>query len=282
MFCERIAQADSTYRFGPKQGKLPPMTETILLDRQPDGCAVLTFNRPQARNALRLEMMRCFAQIVNDLHGDASLRALVVTGAGEEAFCSGGDLQELSGYPSEADARAMITLMGDALLALERLPVPVIAAINGYALGGGSEIALACDLRIVDEKARLGLMHIRLGLTPGWGAGQRLLRLVGYARAMSLLVRGHVMHAEELQTLGLANQVVAQGRALPHALSFARHICEAPPQVVRSIKRLLQAGLTSPYEAALQTERDLFPPLWAADAHLQAVEDFLSRARNDA
>ena len=174
----------------------------------------------------------------------------------------------------------MITLMGDALLVLENLPVPVIAAINGYALGGGSEIALACDLRIVDETTRAGFVQIRNGLTPGWGAGQRLLRLVGYARALELLVTGRIMHAPELEALGLANRVVPTGTALNHALDFAHQIAQSPPAVVRAIKSLLQAGINQPYEAALKTERALFPPLWAAEPHLKAVETFVNRQKD--
>jgi enoyl-CoA hydratase len=118
-----------------------------------------------------------------------------------------------------------------------------------------------------------------MGLTPGWGAGQRLLRLVGYARAMELLLRGNILQGAELATAGLVNQVVEAKNALPHALKFAEHIAASPPDVVRGIKALLQAGLNQPYEHALQTERDIFPPLWAADAHLQAVEQFLNRTK---
>ncbi|MCB9453542.1 MAG: enoyl-CoA hydratase/isomerase family protein [Anaerolineaceae bacterium] len=256
------------------------MTEKILLESYPDGVTVLMFNRPQARNALDLESMRLFAETVSCLREDAGLRVVVLTGAGEQAFCSGGDLVELSNYPSEADAINMITLMGDALLTLERLPVPVIAAINGYALGGGSEIALACDMRIVDEAVQLGLVQIRLGLTPGWGAGQRLLRVVGYARAMDLLLRGHVLHASEIEELGLANRIVEQGSALPQALRVARQIAAAPPDTVRGVKALLQAGMNHPYEMALQIERAVFPPLWAAEPHLKAVNDFLNRRKS--
>lgn len=265
-----------------QHGKALPMIEQsgkILLEYPVEGVAVLTFNRLQARNALDLESMHLFAETIARLKGESALRVLILTGAGETAFCSGGDLVELSNYPSESDASAMITLMGDALLALERLPVPVIAAINGYALGGGSEIALACDMRIVDEDVSLGLVQIRLGLTPGWGAGQRLLRAVGYARAMDLLLRGHVMHAPEVEVLGLANRIVERGSALPQALRVARHIAESPPDVVRGIKALLQAGVNQPYETALQTERDIFPSLWAAEPHLQAVADFLNRRK---
>jgi enoyl-CoA hydratase/carnithine racemase len=256
------------------------MTNKLLTEHRPDGTAVLTFNRPEARNALDLETMHCLTEEITRLENNPGLRAVVLTGAGEEAFCSGGDLIELSQYPTAEDARRMITLMGDALLRLERLPVPVIAAINGYALGGGSEVALACDLRIADEGARMAFVQIKMGLTPGWGAGQRLLRLVGYPRAMEMLLRGNVMRGPELLAAGLVNRVVEAGSALHHALRMAEHIAASPPDVVRGIKRVLQAGLNRPYETALDIEREVFPPLWAADAHIQAVENFLKRERN--
>jgi enoyl-CoA hydratase/carnithine racemase len=255
------------------------MTNKLLIEKRTNGVAILTFNRPESRNALDLETMRQFAEFVGDLANDSQLRAVIVTGAGEDAFCSGGDLIELSAYPAAEDARHMSALMGDALMALERLPVPVIAAINGYALGGGSEVAMACDLRIADETARMAFVQIRLGLTPGWGGGQRLLRLIGYARAMEFLLRGNIMRSAELEAAGLVNRVVEAGSALKHALIMAEQIAASPPDVVRGIKRLLQAGLNETPEQAQQIERDIFPPLWAADAHLQAVEQFLSRER---
>jgi enoyl-CoA hydratase/carnithine racemase len=255
------------------------MSDSLLFEQHDDGVAVLTFNRPHARNALDLETMRRFADVVPQLVTNRALRALVLTGAGEAAFCSGGDLVELSGYPSAADAEGMIALMGDALLALERLPLPVIAAINGYALGGGSEVAVACDLRIVDEQARMGFVQIRLGLTPGWGGGQRMMRLVGYAKALEILLEGRPLHADELLSLGLANRVVPSGTALQHALDFARQLTQWSPDVVRAVKTLLQAGLNATYDNALQVERSVFPPLWAADAHLDAVQMFLEKGK---
>jgi enoyl-CoA hydratase len=266
------------------------MTDTldsVLLEYQPAAptsdskIAIITFNRPHARNALDLAAMRQFANIVQRLMDQCAelndLRCVILTGAGEVAFCSGGDLVELSQHPTETDAVNFITLMGDALLALERLPVPVIAAINGYALGGGSEIAVACDLRIVDQSARMGFVQINLALIPGWGAGQRLLRLVGYAKALDILLRGQSMSSDTLLELGLVNQVVDNGQALAAALEYARHIAAQPSDVVRAIKALLQAGLHQPYEAAQQTERDLFPALWAAEPHLDAVRRFVER-----
>ncbi|NDJ61738.1 MAG: enoyl-CoA hydratase/isomerase family protein [Chloroflexi bacterium] len=146
-------------------------TDKLLLTMDKDGIATITFNRPERRNALDTEAMVAFAEAVVALTTVERLRAVIVTGAGTTAFCSGADLHDMSQRPTEGDAAEMVTRMGMALLALERLPVPVIAAINGYALGGGSEIALACDLRIVDEAAQFGLVHLRRGLIPGWGGG---------------------------------------------------------------------------------------------------------------
>lgn len=254
-------------------------TDKILFEKRDDGIAILTFNRPQAMNALDMEAMHHFMHLIDTLAGDDSVRVVILTGAGERAFCSGGDLNELADYPSEQDALDFITVMGDALLKLERLPIPVIAAINGYALGGGSEIAVACDLRIVDDQTRMGFVQSRMGVTTGWGAGQRLLRLVGYAKAMDLLLSAKVMHPDELLTLGLATQVVPQGKALDHALTYAKQIIANSPELIRSIKTLLQAGLNQSYEEALQTERGLFPALWAGEQHSRAVNVFLAKQR---
>lgn len=259
------------------------MTDDVLLDIVDSAIAVVTFNRPHARNALDLNAMRRFAAVVADLaarcedgHEDR-LRAVILTGAGRDAFCSGGDLLDLSGRPTEDDAREFIGIMGDALAQLERLPMPVIAAINGYALGGGSEIAAACDLRIVDEAAQMGFIHIRMALTPGWGAGQRLLRLVGYSRALAILLEGRPMGADELLAFGLAQQVAPRGGAYDAALGVAQKVAQHPPETVAAVKRLLWAGLTERYDDAQTIERSLFPPLWASEPHHRAVEAFLNR-----
>ncbi len=253
------------------------MTDAIQLTRQENGVAVLTFNRPEALNALTLAAMEGFQQAVHSLVDDSSLRVVIITGAGDKAFCSGGDLVELSQHETEAGAKHFIGLMTDALLHLEQLPIPVIAAINGFALGGGSEISLACDLRIVDEHVKMGMVQINNGLTPGWGAGQRLLRIVGYSQAMELLLKGTILRADDLVALHLVNEVAPAGKAFERAQQFADEIAARPPQVVRGIKTLLQAGMTHSYEEALKIEHDLFPPLWIDEPHIQAVRRFLKR-----
>ncbi len=184
---------------------------TILLERTENHIVILTFNRPQSLNALDFGTMHQFARMIDELSLDESVRVLILTGAGGRAFCSGADIHDFADKNDEAQARDFISLMGDALLKMERLPIPVIAAINGYAMGGGSEIALACDMRIIDEKARMGLVQMRMAVTPGWGAGQRLLRLVAYPQAMQLLLSAHVMHAPEIKELGLAHSIVEEG-----------------------------------------------------------------------
>lgn len=256
------------------------MTETIDLQKSHDGIAVITINRPEALNALTLMMMRSFGALVEQLASDDQLRAVIIAGAGDAAFCSGGDLYELHGHPTEEDAQFFSGLMGDALQALESLPVPVIAAINGYALGGGSEIAVACDMRVVDEKVRMGFVQIRLALTPGWGAGQRLLKLVGYSKTLDVLLSGRVMKATELAGLGLVDKIVARGTALQQALAYVReNITAHPPEVVRAVKALARAATELPYSDALQVERGLFPALWAGSPHLEAVDAFLRKQK---
>lgn len=255
----------------------PILTDRILLSTPAEGVALITLNCPERHNALDIEAMRALAAAVHHLAADPTVRVVIVTGAGEAAFCSGGDLNDLAHRLTEDDARGMITLMGEALLALERLPIPVIAAVNGYALGGGSEIALACDIRIVDERARLGFVQARRGLITGWGGGQRLLRLVGYARAMELLLMAQPLDADGIRAYGLANRIVPPRMALAAALEMAAQIVSLDPAVVRAIKGLLRAGVDLPYEHALEAERDLFPALWVGAAHQAKMREFLER-----
>lgn len=252
------------------------MTETLLLDKKDNGVRILTFNRPDVLNALNLDTMTAFLRAINTLERDADMRALVLTGAGDRAFSSGGDLSELRNRLSESDGAYFTRIVTDTLQRMADLPVPVIAAINGYALGGGSEIALACDMRIADDNVKMGMVQIGMGLTPGWGAGQRLLQLVGYPKAMEILLKGEMLRADTLQSLGIVNAVVPSGLALIHALTFANQIAERPPRVVKSIKRLLRAGQTQSLEEATQLEYQLFAPLWADQPHIEAVEKFFA------
>lgn len=232
---------------------------------------LLEVSRPARRNALDWESMAAFAEAIEAAHTQPDLRALIIVGGGS-TFIAGGDLKALHNTASEADGKRLSQTMTRALNRLEALPSPVIAAINGPARGGGAEIALACDLRIMDERANLGFVQISLGLIPGWGGGQRLLHLVGYSRAMEILLTGRILPADELLMLGLCNRVVPEQQALDSALELARQIAARPPEAAQAIKRLLRAGQTLPPAAAASYEQSLFPSLWASDAHHQAVE----------
>ncbi len=254
------------------------MGEAILWERVSEGVAVLRINRPETRNALTWEAMEAFAQAIERALTEPDLRALVLTGS-DGAFCAGGDLYELHDYPTYADGLRLATLMGEALQVLESLPAITIAAVEGYALGGGAEIALACDLRVMAEGTQFGLMHVRLGICPAWGGGQRLLRTVGYSTALEWLVLGRVLSAKEAAAHGLANQVVPGGQALSAALELAGQVAAQDAGAVRGIKRLLRASAAlAPAEAAA-VERSVFPELWAAPAHLEASRRFVDRRR---
>jgi enoyl-CoA hydratase len=270
---ENLAEYNGRQRAG--QGRGSTMSH-ILFETVTDGVRLLTMNRPELRNALSWEAMQAFGEAIEQAADDPQVRALVITGSGG-AFCSGGDLYQLDQYPTYDDGARLAAVMGDALNRLEQLPIPTLAAMEGPALGGGAELALACDLRIMADSATLGLMHIRLGITPAWGGGQRLLRLIGYPLAMEWLTTGRVLRAPEAYQQGLANRVVPEGSALEAALSMAHDIASRDPQAVRSAKRLLQLGQRLPPAEALDAERALFPELWAAPAHLEASARFVSR-----
>jgi enoyl-CoA hydratase/carnithine racemase len=250
----------------------------IILDIAKDGIAVLTMNRPQARNALNWDDMQAFADTVETAHGISDLCALVVTGSGG-AFCAGGDLYELDNYPSHSDGVRLTKIMGNALNRLEELPFPTIAAIEGPALGGGAEVALACDLRVMAESATLGLMHVRLAICPAWGGGQRLLRLVGYARALAWLAAGRILTAAETLAFNLANRLTPDGQALEEAMELASSFTRHDPAAIRAIKRILRAGLTKPPQEAAVDEQSELPDLWIAPAHLKASTHFVNRKR---
>lgn len=249
---------------------------SILYEKTELGVGLLTMNRPRLRNALNWDAMDDFASTLVTVAEDPQLRTLIVSGS-DGTFSSGGDLYELDAYPSLLDGARLAGVMGDALKQLEALPFPTIAAMEGPALGGGAEIALACDLRIMAEDANLGLMHIRLGITPAWGGGQRLLRLVGYARALEWLTTGRVLTAAEAYEHGLVNRLVLEGRALEVSLLLAEEIAERDSSAVLAVKRLLREGSRLSPTEALEEERSLFPGLWAAPAHLEASARFASR-----
>lgn len=249
--------------------------------RDADGIGNLILNRPEALNALNWQGMELFQAHVREAGADGKLRALIVRGHGR-AFCAGGDLFELHNYPTRTDGERLSAVMSDALQALESLACPSIAALEGPAMGGGAEIALACDLRVMAASATLGLMHVRLAITPAWGGATRLIRLVGYARALEWSAVGRVLSATEALEAGLANRLVPDGQSYEAALELARNISANDRAAVADMKRVLQAATREQGSRSGDLERQTFAERWASDAHLQASERFISARRQRA
>jgi enoyl-CoA hydratase len=248
-----------------------------LICEEDAGIVTLTLNRPGVRNAIDDEIMRLLSERIGGLAGDDSLRAVLITGAGDEAFCAGGDLKWLQSFEGAEAGEAMSRRMQDILARLANLPVPVIGVLNGYALGGGTEIALSCDLRVMEESAYLSFKQARVGLMPGWGGGARLLRLAGYARAMELLTTCRDLPAREALAIGVANAVAPDGEGLAEGRRIAREIVRAAPLSVRSIKKLLIEAAEKPMTEAADLEARLFSRIWTSEDHDEAVRAFFEK-----
>ncbi len=253
------------------------MADPVQFEVDTSGVGVLTFNRPEVRNALNRAAMHALRDAIAHAESDSRLRVLIVTGAGNEAFVSGGDLRDLYGAVTEEDGLRQHDLMANALMRLAALPVPVVAALEGATRGGGCEIALACDLRLAATDATLGFAQIAMAVTPGWGGAERLIRLVGYARAFDLLLTGRVLSASEALAIGLVNELSPPGQALQSALALAARILQGPPLAQRGVKEVLHGYLALSPEEARARERAVFGRLWATADHAEALSAFLER-----
>ncbi len=229
------------------------MSEPVLLTRIEDQTAVWTLNRPQAMNSLNFEMLRALKDAVEQVRFDEQVRVIIVTGAGERAFCAGADLKERAGL-APAQVRAFIHTIRNLFTAIEQLPQPVIAAVNGAALGGGTELALAADLRIAAESATLGLTETRLAIIPGAGGTQRLPRLVGKGKAKELIFTGRRLDAAQALAIGLVNQVCAAADLPDVCRTLAAEIREAGPIAVAQAKYAINHGMETDLATGLAIE----------------------------
>ncbi len=242
-----------------------------------DGLALIRVNRPATRNALTWAAQEAFAAAVDVAARDASIRCLIITGAGE-SFVSGGDLRELSGHPEAAAGERLNRVMGGALARLAGLPYPVIAAINGDAVGGGCEILTACDLRVAAAGARFAFRQIHNGLTTGWGGTARLVALVGLGRAMELLLTGRTFDAAEAHALGLVHRVAPAGQsALDAARQWAAELARLPREALAANKALAHAAARLSPAEVNRLETELFVGLWPSADHIEAMAAFLEK-----
>ena len=216
--------------------------------------ALITLNRPEALNALSFELIRELGRAFDEVAA-SDARALLITGAGTKAFCAGADIKELTGRPLAARKRG--TERGQATIAkLDHLPMPSVAIVNGYAFGGGLELALACTFRLATRNAKLGLPEIKLGLIPGYGGTQRLPRAVGEARALEMILTGRTVDAEEAARIGLVNRLV-DGEAVAAGIAFAREFSGHSLPVLGFARDAVKRALDTPLAGGLKIEADL-------------------------
>ena len=248
-----------------------------LIHEAEGALSTLKFNRKNVRNAINEEIMQGLTDALDSLEASSELRAVILTGTGDKAFCSGGDLKWLQSFESREAGMGMSKRMQEILGRLSGLPVPVIAVLNGYALGGGTEIAMACDMRIIEEHAYMSFKQARVGLMTGWGGGGRLLRAIGYGRAMELLTTCKELHPDDAMEMGLANAVVPKGEGLRVAKTMADEISKSAPGAIRSLKELLLFGLENTLEETTGLESLLFADLWVSEDHDEAVKSFFDK-----
>jgi enoyl-CoA hydratase len=251
--------------------------ENLIYESQ-DGIGLLTVNRPERLNALNSQTVAELHQAATAIAAEEGVRALIVTGAGPKAFVAGADIKELSRM-TPVSAQATADRGQAALSALENLDIPVIAAVNGFALGGGMELALACHLRIASENAILGLPEVGLGIIPGYGGTQRLSRLVGRGHAMDMVLTGRKVGAEEAARMGLVNRVVPEGKAVEAAREMAATILTNGPLAVSLALRAIREGLEMPQAAGQAYEAGLFGLVSATEDMKEGLAAFLEKRR---
>ncbi len=250
--------------------------ETLQMAEPEPGIHVLTINRPKVLNALNGPTIQELGEAIDLVAVDANARALLLTGAGDKAFVAGADISQMRDYsPLEARGWAQSTM--SVFRRLELLPCPTIGVVNGYALGGGCELAMSCDFILAGERAVFGQPEVNLGVTPGFGGTQRLSRLVGRAMALELIVTGRQIKAQEALTIGLVNHVYPDDELMERALDMGRLIASKGPVAVRLAKEAIQRGQDLDLENACLLESEIFALCFASDDQSEGMAAFLER-----
>jgi enoyl-CoA hydratase len=247
----------------------------VLLERPREGVALLRLNRPDRLNALNMAVREALAAHFETLASDDAVRCVVVTGD-EKAFAAGADVAELAERTPTDEAFAKTRA---AWASIERYRRPIIAAVSGFALGGGCELAMHCDIIIAGEGARLGQPEVKLGIMPGAGGTQRFVRAAGKFAALRWLLTGDLLSAAEACRLGLVSEVVPDGEVLPHALEIATRIAALPPLAVAAIKEAVLSGADLPLDAALRLEAERFQRLFATEDRGEGMRAFLEKRK---
>ena len=255
---------------------MPESYETLRLDRQ-GRVAIITINRPDKRNALNIKTREEGAALLDELRKDDSVGVVVFTGAGDKAFVAGADIGEFAGRTAITQRDVMTTR--SLFTAIDTFPKPVIAMINGYCLGGGCELALACDIRIASENASFGQPEINLGIIPGGGGTQRLPRLVGEGKAMEMILTGEIIDANTAFSIGLVNHVVPADQLQTKTLEIATRIAEKSPIAVQLAKEAVKLASKSNLDEGLRREVDLFALCFSTEDKNEGVSAFLEKRK---
>jgi enoyl-CoA hydratase/carnithine racemase len=246
--------------------------ETIIMTRE-ESYAIVTLNRPPA-NAISVELVRELDAACSELEGDDAVRSVIITGQGDRIFCAGADL----GSAFSGNGLGEFMKFGNGVLRkIERFPKPVIAAINGHALGGGCEIAMACHLRIIKETARIGQTESNLGIIPGYGGTQRMPRLIGRTKALEHMILGTQIPAAEALVLGLVNRISKDGETLSDAKALARQIAKRPPIATRLIIQATDDGLNTDIEHGLEAETRAFLEVIKTEDAAEGIQAFFQK-----
>ena len=243
-----------------------------------EGIAIITLNRPEAMNAFSIELINEVINCLGDAGKDENIRVVILTGAGEKAFSAGADIKAMIGM-NALKARELSMNGYRVCKALEKLEKPVIAAINGFALGGGLETAMACDFRIASDKARMGQTEINIGLIPGWGGTQRLTRLVGKTKAKELVYTGKIIDAKTAEQIGLVNMVVPTDQFMATVRQFALELASKAPVALKVAKTLIDNGLETDLESALALEREGFDTVASTEDLQEGVKAFTEKRK---
>ena len=252
------------------------MDETLLVTVG-DGIATITLNRPRVRNALNAALLGQLAQALSGAEADPAVHAVILTGAGEKAFAAGADIAELNALHNSVAGAAQARSGQSVTLAMERMRTPIVAAVNGYALGGGCELAMAADIRIASENAIFGQPEVNLGLIPGYGGTQRLARLVGRGMAMYLCLTGEMIDAREALRIGLVQWVVPQAQLMDEARRVAGLIAAKAPLAVAATKRAIDEGIGLPMTEALAIEALHFGTIVGTADFREGTQAFLEK-----